>query len=177
MAKNSVEQIILDEKKIIEELQKNANKSINEIAQKCGFSRQKVWRIIKNLEENNTIWGYSAIIDEEKQNKKSYTALIKRTNLPLTKELIKNLIGTKIGEQADEIGVDIISSTYVNGFYDWLLCFTADDIRQAKRFIEILNITFQGYISNIILLEKMFWVKKCGIDNPDSQELEKFFYK
>ena len=45
MAKNSVKQIEQDEKKILEELKENANKSINDIAEKCGFSRQKVWRV------------------------------------------------------------------------------------------------------------------------------------
>ena len=68
MAKNSIRQIEEDEKQILLELSKNANKSINEIAKTCGFSRQKVWRIIKNLEKNNTIWGYVAVIDEEKQD-------------------------------------------------------------------------------------------------------------
>jgi DNA-binding Lrp family transcriptional regulator len=49
MAKNSVEQIEQDEKRILEELAKNANKSINDIAKTCGFSRQTVWRVINNL--------------------------------------------------------------------------------------------------------------------------------
>ncbi|HVP99899.1 MAG TPA: winged helix-turn-helix domain-containing protein, partial [Candidatus Thermoplasmatota archaeon] len=33
-----------DDKKILAELQKNANQSIDTVAQRCGFSRQKVWR-------------------------------------------------------------------------------------------------------------------------------------
>jgi len=49
MAKNSRKQIMMDEIRIIDQLSKNANKSINEIAKACGFSRQKGWRIIKNL--------------------------------------------------------------------------------------------------------------------------------
>ncbi len=39
MAKNNTKQIEKDEKKIIEELRKNANRSINDIASSCGFSR------------------------------------------------------------------------------------------------------------------------------------------
>jgi DNA-binding Lrp family transcriptional regulator len=68
MAKSSVKQIELDEKRILDELAKNANKSINDIAEKCGFSRQKVWRVIHNLEKNHTIWGYVAVVDQEKLN-------------------------------------------------------------------------------------------------------------
>ena len=91
MAKNSAKQIQQDEKRIIDELSKNANKSINDIAKTCGFSRQKVWRTVNNLEKNNTIWGYSTIVDEEKLDKKSYIMLVKRTNKPVS-EVIKNKI-------------------------------------------------------------------------------------
>jgi DNA-binding Lrp family transcriptional regulator len=42
MAKSSAKQIEQDNKKILDELAKNANMSINEIADKLGFSRQKV---------------------------------------------------------------------------------------------------------------------------------------
>jgi len=52
MSKSSEEQIQIDERKIIDELRANSNKSINEIAEKLGFSRQKAWRIVKNLEKN-----------------------------------------------------------------------------------------------------------------------------
>ena len=88
MAKNSRVQIEKDKRKIIKELSRNANKSINEIANNCGFSRQKVWRIIKNLEKNNVIWGYSAVVDEEKQEQKGYLVLIKRSDAPVKKEII-----------------------------------------------------------------------------------------
>ena len=51
MAKSSFKQIELDERKIIDELKKNAKENIDKISKNCGFSRQKVWRIIKNLEK------------------------------------------------------------------------------------------------------------------------------
>ena len=51
MAKTSKKQIEEDERKIITELQKNAKESIDVIAKKCGFSRQKVWLVIKRLEK------------------------------------------------------------------------------------------------------------------------------
>ena len=66
MSKSSKEQIIDDEKKVIRELKKNAKASIDSIGKNCNFSRQKVWRIIKRLEENKTIWGYSSVFYDEK---------------------------------------------------------------------------------------------------------------
>jgi DNA-binding Lrp family transcriptional regulator len=49
MAKNSKEQMDQDEKKVLFELVKNSNEKIETIAKHCGFSKQKVSRIIKQL--------------------------------------------------------------------------------------------------------------------------------
>ena len=175
MAKNSIRQIEEDEKKIIDELMRNANKSINEVANTCGFSRQKVWRIIKNLEENNTIWGYVAVIDEEKQGKRGYTILIKRTNKPLENELIDKIINRELQKKSDKNRVEIVTSIYTNGIFDWVICFNAKDMKEAKRFVEEVNKLFFGYISEIYLLEKMFNITNCGIDNPEKEKLRDFF--
>ena len=63
MAKSSKKQIYEDELKVIAELQKNAKENIDTISKNCGYSRQKVWRIINRLEENKTIWGYTAVVN------------------------------------------------------------------------------------------------------------------
>ena len=52
MAKSSNEQIEQDEKKLLSELMKNSKENIDMIAKHCGFSRQKAWRMIKQLENN-----------------------------------------------------------------------------------------------------------------------------
>ena len=76
MAKSSIKQIKEDEKKILAELQKNSRKSVDSIAEKCGFSRQKVWRLMNRLEENKTIWGYGAVVDNEKLELIEYVILL-----------------------------------------------------------------------------------------------------
>jgi len=175
MAKNSKKQIKKDEKKIINELSKNSNKSINKIAKSCNFSRQKVWRIIKNLEKNDTIWGYTAVINEEKLDKKGYFVLIKRTNQPITKNLLNAIIERKMEEKAKKTDVQIISSNYTNGAFDWVICFEADNIKNAKRFCEGLAKEFSGFLKELHLLDKMFSVKKCGIHNPNVGNLADMF--
>ncbi|MGF3553771.1 MAG: Lrp/AsnC family transcriptional regulator, partial [Thermoplasmatota archaeon] len=125
---------MLDETKIIDQLLTNANKSINEIAKSCGFSRQKVWRIIKKLEKNNTIWGYTAVIDEEKQNKKIYILLIKRSSKPLDKDLVEIIIRKDFSKKVAKLGIKIMNSMYTNGAYDWVIYFYANDIKNAKLF-------------------------------------------
>ncbi len=176
MAKNSAQQIEQDEKKIIKELSKNANKSINDIAKSCGFSRQKVWRVIKNLEKNYTIWGYSAVVDEEKLDKKSYIMLVKRTNKPVSNELKNKIIKREFEIRVKKIGIDIINSYFTHGIYDWVIIFNAPDMRAAKSMIEIYNTMYEGgYISDIILLENMFSVVNSGVTNPEIKKIGDFF--
>ena len=78
MPKSSKAKVEADEMKVLMELRKNSRQSLNELAEKCGFSRQKVWRIVNDLEKNQTIWGYSAVIDEEKLGQKQFFILIKK---------------------------------------------------------------------------------------------------
>ena len=175
MAKNSVEQIEKDEKRILEELAKNANKSINDIAKSCKFSRQKVWRVINNLEKNHTIWGYVAVVDEEKLDKKSYIMLIKRTNKPIAKILIDKIINRELENDVKKNGIEFTNSIFTNGSYDWIIFFNANDIRDAKGFVESFNKLYQGYISETHLIEKMFTAVNCGVTNPDIKKLGDFF--
>ena len=175
MAKNSVKQIEKDEIRILDELTKNANKSINDIAEKCGFSRQKVWRVIKNMEKNHTIWGYTAVVDEEKLDKKSYIMLMKRTNKPVSEKLKNDIITRELANRLKKLGIEMTNSIFTHGIYDWVICFNANDIRQAKTMVEIYNQLYEGYVSEIHLLEKMFSAVSCGVTNPDIKKLDDFF--
>ncbi len=175
MPKNSREQIDADEKKVIEELQKNSKESIDKIAKKCGFSRQKVWRVIKKLEKNKTIWGYYTVIDNEKVDMKRYIMLVKRSNVPLG-DTIDKIIDLTMHSKGEEMGVNIRCSSYIHGLYDWMFIFTASDIKIAKKFSELLIKEYQQAISEIHLLEDIFSVKKCGIVNPDMKKFREYFY-
>jgi len=98
MAKSSREQIHIDEMKILAELQKNSNESIDSIAKHCGFSRQKVWKTIKHLEESRMIWGYTAIVDEQLQGLQKFILLIKRSMQTLKKKNVDEITGDKLGK-------------------------------------------------------------------------------
>jgi DNA-binding Lrp family transcriptional regulator len=173
MAKSSKKQIYEDELKVIAELQKNAKESIESIAKRCDFSRQKVWRIIKGLKENKTIWGYAAIVNDEKINMNRYVMFIKKSVAKIDNavEKIVKLIMQKKGE---EIGVNIDYSLYLHGEYDWMLIFTAKDIRHAKRFSEILISQYSDVIKDVKLMETLFPVQKAGIINPEVEKLKEF---
>jgi Lrp/AsnC family transcriptional regulator len=176
MPRSSKEQIGLDEKKLIRELEKNAKESIDEIAKNCGFSRQKVWRVVKRLEKNKTIWGYITVVDDEKLDLKQYFVLIKRTSKTAPKEKLDLVIGRELKKESAEIGVDVESSYYVHGSFDWLLCITASNVRQVKKFCNLFNTLFaEGYVSDVQVLEVIFPVEKNRIVNPNIEELKDMF--
>ncbi len=175
MPKSSSEQIKQDEKKILDELVKNAYKSINHIAKSSGFSRQKVWRVIKNLEKNKTIWGYTAIVDYEKLGKKRYIMLVKRTNKPLSEEILDKVINRDLENMAKKRGIEVINSIYINGEYDWLITFSANDIKDAKNLLELFFKLYPESISEIDLHQYMFPLEYEGILNPEIKKLKDFF--
>ena len=175
MPKSSREQIDKDEKKILAELRNNAKGSIDEIAKKCGFSRQKVWRIIKHLEKNKTIWGYNTIIDPEKVNLKEYFLLIKRTNKPIEKEKLEMILNRKISKDIKKLGMNLEYSCFIHGSYDWFICLTAEDIIHVKKFTHVFSTLFKDYVSNLQVFEVIFPIEKYGIVNPKKDEFFDFF--
>jgi DNA-binding Lrp family transcriptional regulator len=175
MAKTSKKQIEKDEKLIIQELQKNAKESIDIIAKNCGFSRQKVWRIIKRLEKNKTIWGYTAIIDDEKIGVKRYIILIKRNNEPLPKDRIDLIVNRSIRSEMEQMGITTDCSYFLHGPFDWALSITAKSIVEVKRFTEGFSRSFKDYISDIQIMDVIIPLEQSGIDNPHSEDIRGYF--
>jgi len=174
MAKSSKKQIYEDELKVIAELQKNAKENIDTISKNCGYSRQKVWRIINRLEENKSIWGYAAVVNEEKQGLKSYMILIKRTTLPIDEKLANKIIKRQLEDSASKIDIKIENSMLTHGTFDWVICFRAKDMKHAKKFSEIVNETYWGYIGEVHMMEILFPIRIQGIINPDIKKLKEF---
>ena len=171
MTKSSKGQIQEDEMKILAELQNKSNENIETIAKRCGFSRQKVWRTIKQMEERHMIWGHTAIIDQDKIDQKQFMMLIKRTNEPLDKKIIEKIDSIQLEDVAQPLGVTIESSCYVHGNYDWIISLTAEDINQAKTFCDRLNSEFPGAIATIDIQQILYFVRKHHIFNPDRKKL------
>jgi DNA-binding Lrp family transcriptional regulator len=176
MPKNSIIQIYKDEKKIIEELSKNAHSSINEVANKLGFSRQKVWRIIKNLEQDKIIWGYTAVIDDNKFGKKRFCILLKRAPVKMTDDKLNIIINGDIRKIAMKNGVNLESIYFFNGVYDGQICVTAENINQVKNFIiDMQNKIGSEYFKETNILEVLVPIQVRGFNNPNLMQLKKFF--
>lgn len=174
MVKSSKEQIQEDEMKILAELTKNSNENIDTIAKHCGFSRQKIWRSIKQLEAKGLIWGYTAIFDEKKIGLNHYILLLKRTSKQLKEGTADKIISRRAEDIMDESGGTIESSIYVHGEYDWVVTFRARDIQQAKKYSDSLIALHPGEIEKITILQTMMFIKKQYILNPDRKELKDY---
>jgi len=174
MSKSSREQIDKDEKKILSELVKNSNENIETIAKHCGFSRQKVWRAIKRLEEKGLIWGYTAIFNEEKIGLIHFMLMVKRTTKQLEEKTADKIISRRLEDLVAELGITIESSSYVHGEYDWVITFTALDIKQAKKFSDSLITLYPGVIEKIAIMQTLMFIRKHYILNPEKMKLKEF---
>ncbi len=171
MAKSSKEQLAKDDRKILSELQKNSNESIDTIAKHCGFSRQKVWRTIKQLEKNHMIWGYTAIIDDGKVGQKHFTLLMKRKQKGFEEEVVETLLLRSFESSMSKMGIIIETSSYVHGEYDWITTFTASGLKQAKQFCNQINQSYPDVFERFVLIETLFDIRKQHILNPDVNKL------
>jgi DNA-binding Lrp family transcriptional regulator len=174
MAKSSSVQIEEDEKKVLSELMKNSNEKIDTIAKRCGFSRQKAWRYIKRLESKDLIWGYTTVFDEQKIGLQHYILLIKRTSKPLKEGTANKIISRRAEDILIESGGTIESSALVHGDYDWVVTFNAKDIKQAKKYSDLLITLHPGEIEKISILQTLMFIKKQYILNPERKKLTDF---
>jgi DNA-binding Lrp family transcriptional regulator len=158
MPKTRSDRLISDEFKVIGVLQKNAHENIDTIAKKCGFSRQKVWRIIKKLEKEKMIWGYTAICDDDLNNLKHFTILMKRTTAPADKKIVAEILTTRLDDLLPENKIRIENIEFVHGSIDMIFSFWTDSLITAKRFSERLNERFPQYVASYELLETIITV-------------------
>jgi DNA-binding Lrp family transcriptional regulator len=171
MVKSSKIQIKKDQMKILTELQNDSKVNVNVIVKNCGFSRQKVWRTITQMEKDKTIWGYTAIVDDERIGQKQFTLLIKRTHKPLEKKIIEKIDSIQLEDIALPHGFTIVSSCFIHGTYDWMISFTAQDINHARKFCDLLIKGFPGAIEKIDIQQILYCVRKHHIFNPERKKL------
>jgi len=173
MSKQTQQQMMMDEQKIITVLQTRGLEDIDLLAKHCGFSKQKVRRILHKLEEEQKIWGYAPVLDTDKLNMKHYLILIKKTNKPL-EQLADIIISRDIEKKTKELGIIIQTSQYLHGDYDWQLSIAAGNIKFAKKFCEILVTLYGEYIGDLVLLEALFAVKQFGLTNPRIKKIKEY---
>jgi DNA-binding Lrp family transcriptional regulator len=170
MAKRSNKIFLQDEIKVMNILERDSNKNIDQIAKDCGFSRQKVWRIINDLEKRKIIWGYTAVTDETAQNLKHFLVLVKRNALPFTDDIKQEIILRKIDDYPMHI-VKVENIYHTHGIADWIVTFYAPDLVSAKKFVENTFARMHEYLQEYTLIETLLPIRKQGLKNPRIKEL------
>lgn len=161
-----------DELQVVTILEKHAKESIDEIAKKCGFSRQKVWRIIKHLEEKKIIWGYSAITGTEKKSPLGdhFILLLTRSASPLDDSMKREVIFEKLDAYLPE-GVKIENISIIHGDWDAIVTFYAPNLICAKKVVQVMFERTGKYFKNYSLIEQLFPIRKNGFKNPRIKNL------
>jgi uncharacterized protein with GYD domain len=92
----------------------------------------------------------------------------------IDEKVVDIIISTKAEDIAKELGITIESSFYVHGEYDWVLTFTAEDVRQAKKFCDSLVALYPSGTKKISILQTLMFIKKQYTLNPDKLKLKEF---
>jgi DNA-binding Lrp family transcriptional regulator len=171
MTKSSTAQLNEDEMKVIVELQKNSRENVQKIAKRSGFSQQKAARIIKQLENNHMIWGYTTIFNVEPQGLQKFIVSIKRSSKPLEKKSMNEIEYERLEKIIFDLGVTIESSYFIHGQYDWVLIILAKDILHARKFADILLTAYPGIVDKVNLSQILYRQRDHLIANPDQIKL------
>ncbi len=170
MSKSSKETMQMDEIKVIDTLERYGKDNIDKLAKECGFSRQKVWRIIKNLEMKKIIWGYTAITDAEGKNLKYFVLLLNRTQLPIDDYMKREVLLEKLDDHLPK-GIKINDILITHGNHNAVVTFYAPDIITAKKVVDGFFGRLGKYFDAYQLLETLFPIRKSGFKNPNIKHL------
>ena len=173
MSKSSVETMKRDEMKVLDALGQYPEEKISEIGKRCGFSPQKIARIIKNLEKDKIIWGYSAITDGTLRKLSHFVVLVKRNAVPFDASFKKELAIEKIDNLLSS-GARVESMFFTHGSFDLVMIFYASNLIEAKDFIEKIYDRVGKYFGEHVLLETLVPIRKNGLKNPRNIELVEY---
>ena len=161
------------ESAIIQSLLDDPTKSISVMSNDINSYRQTIWRWKKKLEEENVIWGYTAVIDERKLNKVIFVVLIKTK--PISTGFVDILITRIIGEEIKKMDVRLIDLFLVNGEYDWVMRFSAPDHTVARKYYDTLRRIFEDYLlEKPVMVDLNFCLVAEGKSNPEIKKLYDF---
>ena len=159
--------------KILNELLKDPTRSLEEIARSCGSYRQKVWREKKKLEDMEAIWGYTAVVDENVIDWKSFILLIKLK--PLTTDQAKLLIKRHLTNAPGELNIRLMDTYYLNGKYDLLVIFSAPNWMTARKYYDSIRLEYDGYLEDRPeIIDIAFSLIRWGKVNPNVDKLKEF---
>jgi DNA-binding Lrp family transcriptional regulator len=160
------------QEKVLLELLDNAKQSDSRIAKKLGCAQSTVFRARKQLEDNNTVWGYSAIVDWNKLGYSLYSITV-RTK-PATKEGARLVIKGLEEDYAGKYGVKLLNVFMMFGEYEWCLLVASSDEQAVHKYINYLREKYSTFFEHRPKHARViFPCKQQGHINPKLRKLEK----
>ena len=160
-------------KDVVDYLMDDPTKSDKEIAKNMKSYRQKVWRKKKQMEDEHVIWGYTAVVDEEKLNHPSYVVLLKTK--PINSSVANRIIKHIVANPNFKEDVRVIDMCYLSGEYDWMIRFSAVDRIKARRFYEALRLFYEDYLcERPVIIDVSFCLITEGKRNPEMKKIIDF---
>jgi len=143
---------------------------MSKIAEKTSMHRRTAWQIQKELEKDTTIWGYTAVIDEQKLNRVIY--VLQFQTKPFTKDFADLILKRLTAGEPMKAGVRILDIYFMNGSYDVFIKFSAPDHATARRYYETLRGVYKDHFLETPLVSDVnFSLVQGGKLNPELKKL------
>jgi len=151
-------------------LLEDPTQGMSKIAEKTKMHRRTAWQIQKDLEKDTTIWGYTAIIDEQKINHVLYVLQFRTKHL--TKYFADLIIQRLTTGEPMEQGVRILDIYFMNGPYDVFIKFSAPDHATARNYYETLRSVYKDHFLETPLVSDVnFSLVQAGKLNPELKKI------
>lgn len=151
-------------KKLLDLLKQNARLSNAELAAMLGVSEQEVTAGIKQLEQDGIIIGYSAIVNEEKADDNSVTAIIELKVTPFKDMGFDDLAHTIM--QYDEVDTVFLLS----GANDLSITITGTSLRKVALFVSERLAVLDGVISTTTHFVLRRYKEKNHVFNEENSD-------
>ncbi|MBN1389447.1 MAG: Lrp/AsnC family transcriptional regulator [Candidatus Thermoplasmatota archaeon] len=156
--------------RILKELLEDPTRSMREISKKVETYRQTLWRKKKNMEKENIIWGYTAVVDEGKQGKATFLILMKLR--PMIREMAETMVNRIKNREPEKKNVRLIDAFQVNGEYDLVLRFSAPDHSTARTYYDTLRAVYADHLlEKPVIVDINFVLVAEGKTNPEIDRL------
>jgi len=150
-------------------LLENPAQGMSKIAEKTVMHRRTAWEIQKNLEKENTIWGYTSVIDEQKINHVIY--ILQFRTKPFSKDFADLILQRLTTEIPAKLGVRIIDIYFMHGEYDVFIKFSAPDHKTARNYCENLRSTYKDhFLETPQISDVNFYLALGGKLNPELKQ-------
>jgi len=151
---------------LLELLQNDARLTVGQMAERLGRTEAEVEESLRRLEEEGAVLGYHAVLDRERIEGPSVTALIE---VKLTPERDGGF--DRIAQRIARFG-QVTSCYLMSGGYDLAVVVEGEDLREVARFVSEKLSTLDGVISTSTHFQLKVY-KQSGFLAADRHEDER----